>query len=146
MIPELIYNQIVHLENIGINYLNIDPDYEYDFNLLKYMHENYIPIHGYDDILQNELKATLIFKYCYELYVLDMINEIIPYIKQIDDDDNLKTHLFNFIKMRIDNMNILSEVVNIDKSKYLFYLDLFDSDLTNFKENYLTKVYSKYYF
>ncbi len=148
-------SQIYNLNNLGFNYLleeninNLDRDEIY--SLLEYTHKNYLQINQFERIIQNDIEMYTVFKYCYELYIIDFHESIIPFLKVIYPElditcqslTDLRGDLFKFINMRVNNLSRLPELKQ-EKMKYLFYLDLFDNNLEKFCVNYLTPILSNY--
>lgn len=147
---DIIKNQLYNLNELGYNYLTdiklLDREDVYEF--VEFMHRTYLPIHQYERIIQNDIELYKVFNYCYQLYVIDFINDILPFLRDIGSTisceslTDLRDDLFKFISTRVNNLSKLPELES-EKLKYLFYMDLFDSDLKNFCLNYLTPVLSK---
>ena len=128
---------------------------------LAYINEFYISIHNLDQILDNDVQKRIVFTYLYELIVKDLINEIIPkLLKRFDitiedliviDSVQLKEKIFSTLKYILDNNNDLYSnlkdkppSIEFNRSKYIFYLDLFDTDLDLFRDNLLFVILNSY--
>lgn len=164
-IAPIIQDQIENLK-----YLNVVVDLDiYNphldsiiLNELVYIDNNYLRIHNIDEILDNDIEKRLIFAYLYELFSYDLIQNIIPKILvqfklQIDDLFiidilDFKEKLFKVLKNILDSYIEVSNILSNDtitdfefnKNKIIFYLDLFDTDLTSFRENVLSHILVDY--
>lgn len=164
-IAPIIQDQIENLK-----YLNVVVDLDiYNphldsiiLNELVYIDNNYLRIHNIDEILDNDIEKRLIFAYLYELFSYDLIQNIIPKILvqfklQIDDLFiidilDFKEKLFKVLKNILDSYIEVSNILSNDtitefefnKNKIIFYLDLFDTDLTLFRENVLSHILVDY--
>ena len=160
----LIHEQIeklVHLDQIAeIDLKNpyLDEIIELE---LAYVNQCYISLHNLDQILDNDIQKRLVFSYIYELIVKDLINDIVPkLLKQFDitiedliviDSVQLKEKIFSVLKSILDNYNKLyssltdkNDLIEFNRSKYIFYLDLFDTDLELFRDNVLFVILNNY--
>lgn len=128
---------------------------------IEFIHNNYIQIHDLDNIMENENQVSLTFAFLYDLIVSEMIEYILPnVIKHQDialqdlillDSSKLKESIFSVIKLKLDKLNEIRKItkdssLDLDFTilKYTWYYDLFDSDLTEFKENVVTTIVLKY--
>lgn len=168
-IMPLIENQIKNLTDLFHTYeFNVYSPFLNIFisDQLEYINDNYIMIHNFDSIIDNDIQSRIIFMYLYELLVVDLVQEIIPEIlnRNLDlelqdlillDNDILKRYLFNVIESKVENFNKIKSTIKNNSNheitpfeykslKYTFYLDLFDSDLDNFKENVIQPLIIKY--
>ena len=111
--------------------------------------------------MENENQVSLTFAFLYDLIVSEMIEYILPnVIKHQDitpqdlillDSSKLKESIFSVIKSKLDKLNEIRKItkdssLDLDFTilKYTWYYDLFDSDLTEFKENVVTTIVLKY--
>ena len=128
---------------------------------LAYINEFYIPIHNLDQIFDSDAQKRIVFAYLYELIVKDLINEIIPKLLKrfeitiedliVMDAVQLKEKIFSTLKYILDNYNTLYSnlkdknlSIEFNRSKYIFYLDLFDTDLNLFRDNLLFVILNSY--
>lgn len=162
----VIQNQIENLNELLIPQdFNIYSPYLDDFveDEFIYINQNYFNLHNYDEILDNEVQARLIFSYLYELIVQDLLEDILPNILKNNDykaqdllildlielksiifkhlENKLKT--FGKVKNTIDDSSDY-DLVEFTRMKYTYYFDLFDSDLENFRNNLLHPIIIKY--
>jgi len=160
IIPSIV-TQIYDLNELGVNILSINNvdvlDVDFFVELIQYCDENYISIQQLDDILSNELKLNLFGRYIYEFYAVDclhLISTILSISKYKSNlqlinlnSDELKDLFFKAISFKLEILNHLSPIesdIKGERTKYMFYLDLVDNDLTNFIENYLRPITAAY--
>lgn len=150
-------NQIVNLEDIRTNYL-ISVDHneiplEFVVEMIDFMNENYYPVPQYQTITSDSIKLYQSFYWLYEFYVIDFPENILYFI-QIDpkiskmineyESDEFEMMVKNFIVSSVRNhlVNISKlKMLEPEKIKWTFYLDVVDNDTRNFINNYLIKLY-----
>lgn len=171
-IAPLIENQIKNLNDLAHVY-DFDLYSPYIINFitdeLEYINKNYFHLHNFDTIIDNDFQLRLVFSYLYELITMDLITKIIPQIINLNDDiltlddlllldiTEIKQKIFKVLQNQLKTFNEIKKEITqpIDSEtnisefeynsiKYTFYLDLFDSDLTDFNDNVLSILVIKY--
>lgn len=146
--------QFKNLTNIGLDYISEYPEIfdseEHMKDLINYVHDNYLPIQDIHFILGDEIKTKIVGKLLYTFLVLDFPTKILPKIIK-DSDISLETvaslplheSLMTYISTRISNINKILSVkssyrkMQKDRFKNLFYMQLIDNELTDFKNKYI---------
>jgi hypothetical protein len=156
-------NQYINLYDLGHNYIS---DFSGDvlnteilISMVNYIDDNYLNLEYKDminDIDQNLFTLGIML---YEALFIDMVDIILPsLIKEeklninICDAKELKLGLLNvtknilngFISTRELSGGELNSRISENIIKYNFCLDLFDSDLERFLENFIIPVYNQY--
>ena len=156
-----ITNQIVQLNYLGYNVLRLNNvqvlDLDFFTDIIQYCDNNYIPVVQLDDILSNQLKLNVFGRFIYEFYAIDVhkllshIIETSPELRSLMhfvtiDAAKIREMLIGAIAFKLEMMDHVNKFVTKDeyeKSKYLYYLDIVDQDLTKFKENFLVAIAQK---
>lgn len=148
---DVISDQIINLNNIGhdlVYMYGLDSlRSEFVSNMLEYMHNNYLSVPNYDTVILNQIESYNSFYINYRFYIIDFPEHIIHQLAIMTgcrtfsdcDPENIKEVLRTIIMNRVDNINKImadSSVIIF----YTYYLDMVDSDITNFYENYLRRL------
>jgi hypothetical protein len=135
-------NQYIDLKDLGINYLKEVTDIYEDIclNFLNYVNTNYISINYLDQIKNDNQKLQLYTKNIYELLFVDFI-----YIKDNFKLDNLKFDIISYYTKKINGLNKMKNIdttINLtnDILKCTIAVDIFDTDLDNFIDNFYTVI------
>ena len=146
---DIIQNQLVNLSELGIDYSEYLDELDRDFiyEMVIYCHDNYLPITSLTQYFDNDIYLRFIFEHIYRLYVIDLyrfIQEYGNYINLYDDEDQIRDFFEkNFAWRRVRSVlkvDPQSEVPGLqyEKIKYIFYTELFDSDISSFISCYLS--------
>lgn len=145
-----INTQIVQLENLGINYLE-----QYDNNLisidlfnkfLDFINDNYINIPFLETIRVDYNKSLVYFRSLYEFLVIDFIIDVLPLINS-NRAQIVREIIINHINNKLTQLNnlyIINNNLRPEMIKYSILLDLFNNNIEQFYESYITIVKVKY--
>ena len=160
-----LWDQLLYLNNIGTDYIEDvrnKMDKETIVEFLTFINDHIIDIKNFESVIDDPKKMEITYYYIYRMISVDLLNIIIPMII----NDNTDYHLDDLIRINhsvlrkdiLDSLNNHLEKLNdindktknsnkeMDKEilKYMFYIDIFDINLENFKEHIFDKIISKY--
>lgn len=161
LIREQIEFQYIELENLGIDYIEtniINDDIYIDF--INYIDETYVSITNIQNIFDNPVQLQIIGKSLYEIFCVDIVNDIIPKVLKfynLQDSYELgllskvsiKEALFNIGEKRLINLKKLYTINNSNKIRYEIikmglFLDIIDTDIELLLENFIFPISEKY--
>jgi hypothetical protein len=161
LIREQIEPQYIELENLGIDYIEaniINDDIYIDF--INYIDETYISIINVQNIFDNPVQLQIVGKSLYEIFCVDMVNDIIPRVLKfynLQDSYELgllnkvsiKEALFNIGEKRLINLKKLYTINNSNKIRYEIikmglFLDIINTDIELLLENFIFPISEKY--
>ena len=155
-LKDILYNECLlsqfNLENLGIDYLK---DYDmtvtldlYD-NVITFINNSYIHIN--DSILEDDNKRFLFGKSLYEIFFIDIPTEDIrEFVNHIDKDlKDLRNIIVNYYITKtkryesLRSINVVNKEIDYNIFKNSIASSLFDTDLTDFKNKYLTVLFGR---
>lgn len=154
--------QFKNLINIGfdysVEYPEVFEDIDLMYDLVNYVHDNYLSIQEIHLIIGDEFRTKIIGKLLYQFLIIDFPLIILP--KVIKDNDISLDDISHFplrdavIKYIINKVNNINRVLSIkstyeemkkDRYKNLFYLQIMDNDLDDFVNNFVIPVIEQNY-
>jgi len=146
--------QYIYLKNLGIDYINqyiVDDNIYVD--LIEFINDTYISIVNAQTFFDNAVQLQIVGKSIYEIFCVDMVNEIIPkllkFLKLQDSTEIgllsnsfIKNGLFNIGKTRLDILQKIYDINKLDIIRYQIiknglFIDIIDSDIESFLENFI---------
>jgi len=161
LIREQIELQYINLQNLGIDYIEqhiIDNNIYSD--LIEFINESYVSIINIQTFFDNPVQLQVVGKSIYEIFCVDMINEIIPkLLKKFNLQDSteieilsqsfIKDGLFNIGKTKLDILQKIYNINNSNKIRYQIiknglFIDIIDNDIEMLLENFIFPISEKY--
>lgn len=148
---DVISDQIINLNNIGHDLVSIygldSLRSEFISKMLEYMHNNYLNVPNYDTIIMNQIETYNSFYINYRFYIVDFPGHIIYQLSIMTgcrtfsdcNPETIKEVLRTIIMNRVENISRVMSDSNV-AIFYTYYLDMVDSDINNFYENYLKRL------
>ena len=141
--------QINELENLEINYLNQYTDIipmESLKDLLLLINEKYIDIPYIETIISDYDKCLVYFTSLYQFMFVNFIKDVMPLIKT-NKIEEIRTIILNHINNNLIQLNNLYKInpnLKPEMIKNSILLDIFDNDLENFYESFISIILVKY--
>lgn len=161
LIKYQIEEQYINLQNLGIDYIeqNIVDDNIY-IDLIEFINDSYISIGNVQNVFDNPVQLQVVGKSLYEIFCVDIINEIIPkLLKFLNLQDSteiellsqpfIKDGLFNIGKTRLELLQKIYNINNSDKIRYQIikeglFIDIIDNDIELLLENFIFPISETY--
>jgi len=156
-----IEEQYINLNNLGIDFIKdsvINDDIYIDF--INYIDDSYISIVNIQNIFDNPIQLQIIGKQIYQIFCVDIINEIIPrLLKYLEIKDSLelelvsesliKDGLFNISQKKLELLKKLHDVnlsslIRYEIIKTTLFIDIIDNDIESLLENFIFPICEKY--
>jgi len=161
LIKYQIEDQYINLKNLGIDYINqniVDDNIYLDF--IEFINDSYISIGNIQNIFDNPVQLQVVGKSLYEIFCVDIINEIIPkLLKFLNLQDSteiellsqsfIKDGLFNIGKTRLELLQKIYALNNSDKIRQQIikeglFIDIIDNDIELLLENFIFPISETY--
>jgi hypothetical protein len=115
-IRELIRDQYVYFNNLGINYLNNNyVKNDTLMEMLEYVNNNIVPIVNYEYLIENEKSTNYIGRFIYSFIVIDLIDKLLPGICRLKEFSTCRDLLL------IDNADVYSGLNIVINNLYKKY-------------------------
>lgn len=156
-----IKNQIYDLNNLGQDFVSDNEKLIPNtllINILNYINDNIFSIAYIDIICEDKVRLRSLGRSIYQILYVDFINETFKFlcnalkVKYSNDilafsDDIIKSKLITIYSDLSKQASALSKInpsIINSTIKYSQAVDLFDNDISDFKENFLIPVIEKY--